>query len=124
MTMAPRGRAHLILCRFRAGCTSVDLVTSPSSSMGPGPITFRARILYSGMLTFRQFVWFSGCLIEVAILARSIQCKSFGKYSLFYAYIMGLFGVSLFLRAASIARAPGLSRFYLPLEFITCVLGC
>jgi hypothetical protein len=92
--------------------------------MGPNPVTFRARILHSGMLTFGQFVWFSGCLIEVAILARSIQCKSFGKYSLFYAYIIGLLGVSFFLRATSIARAPGFSRFYWPLELITCVLGC
>ena len=72
------------------------------------------------MLTFRQFVWFSGCLIEVAILARSIQCKSFGKYSLFYAYIMGLFGVSLFFRVAGTSV---LIRFYLA-QFITCVLGC
>jgi len=92
--------------------------------MGPGPITFRARILHSGMLTFTQFMWFSGCLIEAAILARSIQCKSFGKYSLFYAYIISLFGLSFFIRAASIARAPVVIRLYLPVVLITCVLGC
>jgi hypothetical protein len=92
--------------------------------MVPDAITFRARILHIGMLTFRQFVWFSGSLIEVAILARSIQCKSFAKYSLFYAYIMCLFGVSFVVRVAGIARASDLIRFYLPLEFITCVLGC
>jgi hypothetical protein len=92
--------------------------------MGPNAATFRARILFSGMLTFRQFVWFSGCLIEVAILARSIQCKSFGKYSLFYAYIISLFGVSFFVRVAGIAGASYLIRLFLPLEFITCVLCC
>jgi hypothetical protein len=76
------------------------------------------------MLTFTQFVWFGSSLIEGVILVRSIQCKSFAKYSLFYAYIVSLLCMSLFLRAAYIAMPSLIFRLYWPLESIASALGC
>lgn len=76
------------------------------------------------MGTFTQFAWFGGSLIEVVILVRSIQCKSFAKYSLFYAYIVFLLCMSLFFRAAYIAMPSLIFRVYLPLQAITSALGC
>jgi hypothetical protein len=76
------------------------------------------------MLSFPQFVWFCSSLIEGMILVRSIERKSFAKYSLFYAYIFFLLGMSLFLRIASTSIPSLFVRFYLPLEFVNSALGC
>jgi hypothetical protein len=69
---------------------------------------------------FSQIVWLTGLLLEAAILVRSIQCKSFGRYSLFYTYIASVFAgdsVFYFWRWLNV-------RFYWQLEFLTMVLGC
>lgn len=67
-----------------------------------------------------QIVWLAGLLMEIAILVRSIQCKLFGKYLLFYTYIASVLVVSALLYVA-----PGLYlRFYWPSEFVTAALGC
>ena len=72
------------------------------------------------MRIFSQIVWLAGLLMESAILVRAIQCKSFGKYSLFYTYIFTVLVVS-----AAFYVSPWLYlRFYWPSEFITAALGC
>jgi hypothetical protein len=67
-----------------------------------------------------QIVWLAGLLLETTILVRSIQCKSFGKYSLFYAYIASVLAgdtVFYFWQWLNV-------RFYWQLEFLTMALGC
>jgi hypothetical protein len=68
-----------------------------------------------------QIVWLAGIFIEFVILVRAIQCKSFGKYSLFYTYVASVLGASAFLYAAS---RPLYNSLYWPLGFVTMVLGC
>jgi hypothetical protein len=68
-----------------------------------------------------QIVWLAGIFIEFVILVRAIQCKSFGKYSLFYTYVASVLGASAFLYGAP---KPLYNTLYWPLDFVTMVLGC
>lgn len=72
------------------------------------------------MQIFSQIVWLVGLLLESALLLRAIQCKSFGKYSLFYTYIATVLVVSASFYASTWLYL----RFYWPSEFITAALGC
>ncbi len=72
------------------------------------------------MRIFSQIVWISGLLTEMTILARAIQRRSFGKYSLFYTYIASVLVVdAVFYIAPSVVP-----RFYWPAELVTAALGC
>src|SRR6202050_3031202 len=73
------------------------------------------------MKTLSQVIWLAGILVEFVILARAIQCKMFGKYSIFYSYVASVLGVSVFLYAAP---QPLYNALYWPLDFVTMVLGC
>jgi hypothetical protein len=76
------------------------------------------------MTIFIQFVWLGGLLVEGVILVRSIQGKSFAKYSLFYVYIASVLVKSMFLYVVSIARPSLNVTVYWPAQFITLSLGC
>lgn len=71
-----------------------------------------------GILT--QIVWLAGLLLETIILVRAIQCKSFGKYPLFYAYIASVLAGDTVLYFWQWLNA----RFYWQFEFLTMALGC
>jgi hypothetical protein len=73
------------------------------------------------MKTLSQVIWLAGILVEFVILARAIQCKMFGKYSIFYSYVASVLGVSVFLYAAP---QPLYNALYWPVDFVTMVLGC
>jgi hypothetical protein len=72
-----------------------------------------------------QVVAYSGLLIEVVILVRAIQCKTFAKYSIFYTYLLTVLVTSVFLQIAShVVSPPGYSQLYWRLELVTLALGC
>jgi hypothetical protein len=73
------------------------------------------------MTVSSQIVWLGGILVELVILVRAIQCRSFGKYSLFYIYIASVLGESA---AFYVLSGSFYKRFYWPLDFVTMVLGC
>jgi hypothetical protein len=76
------------------------------------------------MRIFAQFVQLGGLLTEGVILVRSIQGKSFARYSLFYTYVASVLVISTFLYVISIARPSLNVAFYWPAQFITLALGC
>jgi hypothetical protein len=72
-----------------------------------------------------KFVGYAGLLLEVVILARSIQTKLYAKYSLFYAYLASVLGASLFLYIAAVTTSPSrYPKVFWDTELITMALGC
>jgi hypothetical protein len=77
------------------------------------------------MEIFGQIVGYAGLLLETVILVRSIQSKSFGKYSLFYTYLVSVLGASLFLYVAySVTTRSLYARLYWQSQIITLAVGC
>jgi hypothetical protein len=72
-----------------------------------------------------QVVAYTGLLIEVVILVRAIQRKTFGKYSIFYTYLLTVLVTSVFLQIAShVVNPTGYPLLYWRLELVTLALGC
>jgi len=72
-----------------------------------------------------QVVGYSALLIEVVILMRAIQCRTFGKYSIFYTYLLTVLVTSVFLQIAShVVSSPVYSLLYWRLQLVTLALGC
>jgi hypothetical protein len=72
-----------------------------------------------------QIVAYFGLLIEVVILGRTIQCKTFAKYPTFYTYLLTVLVTSVFLEIAShIVAKPVYALLYWRLELVTLALGC
>jgi hypothetical protein len=75
------------------------------------------------MQTLAQIVGYAGLLLELVIVVRSIQCKSFGKYPVFYAYIASVLCADLFLLIAYAIATPS-AWLYWGVEIATVALGC
>jgi hypothetical protein len=72
-----------------------------------------------------QVVAYTGLLIEVIILVRAIQCRTFAKYSIFYAYLLTVLVTSVFLEIASHSATPPVyALIYWRLQLVTLALGC
>ena len=71
-----------------------------------------------------QVVVYTALLIEVVILVRSIRCKTFAKYSIFYTYLLTVWVTSLYLLIAYTATRSLYALFYWRLQFVTLALGC
>jgi hypothetical protein len=72
-----------------------------------------------------QVVVYTGLLIEVVILVRAIQCKTFAKYSIFYTYLLTVLLTSVFLEIASHTVTPPVyALIYWRLQLVTLALGC
>jgi hypothetical protein len=78
------------------------------------------------MTIFTQIVWLGGLFLEGVILIRSIQGKSFAKYSLFYVYIASVLVTSaaLWVIYIYIAKPSVNVAVYWPAQYITLALGC
>jgi len=78
------------------------------------------------MIIFTQIVWLGGLFLEGVILIRSIQGKSFAKYSLFYVYIASVLVTSaaLWVIYVYIAKPSVNVAVYWPAQYITLALGC
>jgi hypothetical protein len=72
-----------------------------------------------------QIVEYSGLLIEVVILVRAIQCKTFAKYPIFYTYLLTVLVASVLIAFAShMLTQPVYALLYWRLELVTLALGC
>jgi hypothetical protein len=72
-----------------------------------------------------QIVAYVALLIEVVILVRAIQCKTFAKYSIFYTYLLTVLVTSVFLQIASrTVTKPVYALLYWLLDLVTLALGC
>jgi hypothetical protein len=78
------------------------------------------------MTIFTQIVWLGGLFLEGVILIRSIQGKSFAKYSLFYVYIASVLVTSaaLWVIYIYVAKPSVNVAVYWPAQYITLALGC
>src|ERR1700733_4433982 len=76
------------------------------------------------MAILTQVVGYTGLLVEVLILIRSIQCRIFAKYPIFYTYLLTVLGVSVFLQMAHAATPSLYALLYWRLQFVTMALGC
>jgi hypothetical protein len=75
------------------------------------------------MQILTQIVGYAGLLLELVIVVRSIQCKSFGKYPVFYTYIASVLCADLFLLIAYAIATPS-AWLYWRVEIATVALGC
>jgi hypothetical protein len=75
------------------------------------------------MKNLGQIVGYAGLLLESTIVVRSIQCKSFAKYPVFYTYIVSVLCADLFLRVAYAIATPSAWLFW-RIEIVTVALGC
>jgi hypothetical protein len=75
------------------------------------------------MKNLGQIVGYAGLLLEFVIVARSIQCKSFAKYPVFYSYIVSVLCADLFLLVAYAIAKPS-AWLYWRFEIVTVALGC
>jgi hypothetical protein len=72
-----------------------------------------------------QFVAYTGLLIEVAILVRSIRCRTFAKYSIFYTYLLTVVVTTVFLQIAfRMVTLPVYTLLYWRSQLVTLALGC
>jgi hypothetical protein len=85
---------------------------------------FVLRFSSPGMAILTQVVGYTGLLVEVLILIRSIQCRIFAKYPIFYTYLLTVLGVSVFLQMAHAATPSLYALLYWRLQFVTMALGC
>ena len=67
-------------------------------------------------------LWPAGLLLEFALLARSVQTKTFTKYIYFYAYISCVFVVSVGLYIGH-SRTEFYEAWYWPTQFATLAIG-
>jgi hypothetical protein len=75
------------------------------------------------MKNLGQIVGYAGLLLESIIVVRSIQCKSFAKYPVFYTYIVSVLCADLFLLVAYAIATPS-ARLFWRFEIVTVALGC
>jgi hypothetical protein len=68
-------------------------------------------------------LWRAGLLIELLLLVRSVQTRTFTKYIYFYAYILCVFVVSAGLFIGH-ARLEFYEAWYWPTQFATLAMGC
>ncbi len=73
------------------------------------------------MLSF--LVWPAGLLLELLLLVRSVQTKTFTKYIYFYAYISCVFIVSAGLFVWH-SKLEFYEAWYWPTQFATLAMGC
>jgi hypothetical protein len=70
-----------------------------------------------------SLLWPAGLLIELLLLVRSVQTKTFTKYIYFYAYISCVFIVSAGLFIGH-SRLEFYEAWYWPTQFATLAMGC
>lgn len=77
------------------------------------------------MKIFNLFVGYAGLLLEIVIVARAIQSRSFAKYPAFFAYMLSVLSAGVFLTAVEGITTPFIyTRLYWWSEIITASLGC
>src|SRR5271169_6364602 len=69
-------------------------------------------------------LWLAGMLIEFVILVRAVQAKTLTKYIYFYAYILGVFIVSVGLYIGKSVSPEFYEAWYWPTQFATLAMGC
>jgi hypothetical protein len=69
-------------------------------------------------------LWLAGLLFEFLLLVRALQAKTFTKYIYFYAYILGVFCVSVGLYIGRAVSPEFYEAWYWPTQFATLALGC
>lgn len=69
-------------------------------------------------------LWLAGLLLELLLLVRSVQTKTFTKYLYFYAYIFCVFAVSAGLYIGHSMSPSFYEAWYWPTQFATLMMGC
>jgi hypothetical protein len=96
-----------------------ELTGGESANSPPGFVLRFAPV--TDMLS--SLLWPAGLLIELLLLVRSVQTKTFTKYIYFYAYISCVFVVSAGLFVEH-SKLEFYEAWYWPTQFATLAMGC